>query len=289
MDERAFEAKLEAFWDLFFDHCLDGETMHHFLSGKLNQGEPLAVARHLALCERCAVVQEDVVEALQVLRQREEKESAAHACHLLLSEKFFRLAERSSKTLASFFSKTVSFSESLNLAALAPLALQPAFADTGREFEKDSKASDESPFDIEFTVFGRRLEVRVRSRSPLYDHSVVRFHLKEGTRVHFSGVLLVSDGRGIFETTLSKIPLPKTSRLAVEIEPIHALDLLAKLEEEASVEVLGRLLRESDPSVRLACVELLANVNTPRAQDLLESATNDPELAVREAVRKALS
>lgn len=286
MDIRTFEGKLQAFWNEFRKECPDSDKLYRYLSGDLDPGERAKIEEHLSMCAVCEVKKKDVLEALDIIS--EPVEEGKWAVQTGLVERFFDLATSSREKLNSFFAKGFTFPQPIKLLALRPMSEAMAFAEAGRQFEKESESADQVPYEVELSVFGNRLALTVKSRSSLYDHSVVRFELVEGEQVRFSGVVLVGDGQGKYETEVDRIPKPEREEFKVGLQPIHSLDLLSKVEEDASLEVLSELLKEAEPRIRKACVELLAGVRTMKVRQILKQLEDDPDPEIRQAVRELL-
>ena len=205
-----------------------------------------------------------------------------------LTEKYFALVALARQRLDRLFAKEFVFPDPIQLLALRPASEAMAFAETGGQFEKQTESVGDSPYDIEFAIFGNRFSLTARSKSSLYDNSVVQFQLLEGDRVRFAGVLFVREGQGMFEVTLDQIPRPEKERFTISLQPIHNLDLLAKIEDEASLEILAELVKEKDPQIRKACVELLAKAGTKKTRQILEQARNDSDPEIARLVQKVL-
>ena len=133
-----------------------------------------------------------------------------------------------------------------------------------------------------------RLTVEARSKSPLCDRSVIEFQLVEDNQVRFTGALIVWEGHGRYETSLDQVPMPQEREFKVRLRPIHTLDLLAKVEEDASLEIISDLLKEPDPPIRRGCVELLAAIGKKKVKENLRRSLDDPDSGVRRLVREAL-
>jgi hypothetical protein len=279
-DESVFEKKLKDFWHEFSMDCLDGETIHRYLDGELDPDEKTQVEEHLEVCAICSWKKKEVFE-VQKIADKFPEEDAEEPRVPAFAEKLYRLASLSVEKLMPLFSKQISLPNPIKLLALTPLSEQAAFADSGGKFEKQIQAEEEIPFDIEIVVFGKKLVITAKSKSRLYDRCVVVFRLLEGKEIRFSGIIMILDGEGKYETSIDAVQRPQKENLTIKIQPLHSLDLLSKIEDEASVEVFSGLLRDRDSQIRLACVELLGDVGTGRAKEMLKMAFDDPDPDIR--------
>lgn len=282
---KTLDLALRHFWRDLKQYCLDDERMYRFIGGDLSPGESAEIEDHLGICEICALKHRTVLETANLAAEDTELQAAPK---IELMDRFFALARTSSDKLSQFFSRNFFLPGTLELFALKPLALQRAMADTGGGFEKQIKASDDSPFDLEFSTFGKRLRIVAKSKAPLYDNCVLRFRLLEGKKARYAGTMMVIAGKGQYEVDIDDVPKPERDNLTLSVQPVTTLDLLSKFQEEASVEVLARLLHEKEADVRQSAARLLAAIPLPRAREVLKAAADDPDPEVRETVRPFL-
>ena len=186
----------------------------------------------------------------------------------------------------TFFTKSLAFTQPVQLTALSPLGVERAAAAGGDRFEKDVK-SESALFDVELSTFGKRLSIKLQARSPVHDHALVRFELLEAGSVMFADVVLVVDGRGKYETSLSAIPTPEQEKLTLILKPVLTVDLFAELEKEITVQVLSQLLKSDDVVLRRSCAKLLAWAKTGPALEALRDLVEDADEEVRKLAQAA--
>ena len=98
----------------------------------------------------------------------------------------------------------------------------------------------------------------------------------------------IGNGKGAFETQVTKIPLPEKESLRVRIAPVPSHEIPEKLEQEAFAEIWGQLLGEDDPTIRKACIELLAQSRSSRSREILQGALEDSDAEIRRRVKEIL-
>lgn len=287
---RHMESLLDAAWQAS-GNCLSDYVLAGFVGGSLDPSARQAAEKHLFDCERCrdALAQRFA----GIYEQQGDAWWSTYVAHQIF-QLLTLVPERVEELLGV-----------LKIAAGEPpesgqTVRLPMFdragklaASTGDGLSEQRFSQDDPPFEFHLVQFGRqlRIEIRAEGEDSCYATCPGKLEFLEGQICRYFRVVLIEKGQGqcLLEPD-EAIAIPLGDRPPeMRFTPLVTLADLETVGAEAYRPILARLLREAEPSVRRAAVEVAARIYGPNVDSLVGHMTEDDDQEVRQAAERALN
>ena len=288
---RHMESLLDAAWKAS-RNCLSEDVLDGFVSSRLDSDTRTAAEEHLFDCENCRDAL--AIRFADAYEQQGDVWWSTYVAHQMFQ--LLALVPEILEELLGVLKITVG-----ELLETGQIIRLPMFdqrgrlaASTGDGLSEQRFNQDDPPFEFHLVQFGRQLRIEIRAEegedSP-YATCLGKLEILEGQICRYFRVVQVDKGQGqcILEPD-EALAIPLGDRPpAMRFTPLVTLADLETVGAEAYRPILARLLRDVEPSVRRAAVEVAARIYGPSVDSLIGHMTEDDNHGVRQAVEKALS